>query len=51
MSIQITDAEIRKGDKRTPTPKCECCGDDILGKVYPGTLDLKCWNEVINPDG
>ena len=51
MSFTITDEEIRKGDRRHSYPKCSCCGEDILGKVYPGTRDFECWNEAVNPDG
>ena len=51
MSFTITDKEIKKGDKKHRAPKCECCREKIIGKVFPGGRCNRCHNEAINPHG
>ena len=47
----ITDAELKAGDKRTRPVRSIVSGDIIIGKVYPGPRTLQEWNEVTDPDG
>jgi hypothetical protein len=47
----LSEAEIKAGDKKTRPPKDPLTGEVITGKVFPGGLSNKTYNEVINPDG
>ena len=50
MSVTITEAEIREGDRKKRPPR-DAEGNIIVGKVYPGGLSFKEWNEVTDPKG
>jgi len=47
----ISEEEVKEGDKKTPPVRDIVTGEIILGKVYPGPMCLKTYTELTNPDG
>jgi hypothetical protein len=46
----LSEADIKEGDKKKRIPR-DAEGNPITGKVFPGGLSNKEYNEVISPDG
>ena len=47
----ISEEEVKEGDKKTKPVRDVVTGEVITGKIYPGPMCLKTYTELTNPDG